>query len=364
MGDGNNDSRREVFSCGSDGHIYVYYWSNGWNSQDLGNATPPPGQSAVSMDGLAVGDGDNDGHPEVYGSAADGRVYMFSYTGYSWVRTDVGQGDSSPQGSSMASIVTGDADGDGSSELYGASWANATIYMFKYDRASASWSRTPLVSLGNMVNALSLALGDADADGREELFVGASNNQVYRVFLDQALGRWASASIGSGNGPVNDVAFGSAAGDPSSGEVYAACQDGHGYQFVLDLLPPPNPIVWSDSHPEPSRWYAASVVHVLWNDSDEDLSGIDGYSISWDSDPSSLPDTIKDVEESVREATSAALSPGRWYFHIRARDNSLNWNASASHFGPICIGSAPDTAPPVVSSVRVSGITDRLSVVS
>ncbi|MEM4728595.1 MAG: fibronectin type III domain-containing protein [Thermoplasmata archaeon] len=364
IGDGNNDSRKEVFSCGSDGHIYMYYKSNEWNSQDIGSAVPPPGQPAISMEGLAVGDGDNDGYPEVYGSAADGRVYRFSYTGSAWVRSDVGAGDTSPQGSSMAALAIADADGDGKNEVYGASWANATIYMFKYDTTAGAWIRTALVSLGNMVNALCLAAGDVDSDGLEELYAGASNNQVYRVFIDSATGKWVSASIGSGNGPVSGVAVGSGAGVPSSVEVYAACTDGHGYQFLLDRFPPANPRVWSDTHPEPGTWYPASVVHVLWEDVGRDPSGIDGYSISWDNNPATVPDAVKELEESVHEATSPALSPGKWYFHIRARDNSLNWNATATHFGPICIGTAPDTAPPIISNVRVTGISDRLAVVS
>ena len=364
IGDGNNDNRTEVYCTGGDGHIYMYYKVNAWNTQDIGFATPPSGQSSTSMDGVAVGDGDNDGRIEVYGSAATGWVYRFSYTGYDWERTDVGQGDSGPSGSDMASIAIGDVNGDGQKEVYGASWANATIYMFSYDAVAAKWNRTALVSLGSKVNARSLCIGDGNSDGANEIFVGTSNNQVYSIFYDKGTARWLSTSVGSGNGAINGVAVGSAMGISAQNEVYAACDDGHGYQFLVDRNPPNNPAVWSDTHPSPGTWYVASIVHVLWKDVGTDPSGLDGYSYVWDSAPSTLPDTIKEVEESVHDATSQALSPGKWFFHIRARDNALNWNATATHFGPICIGPAPDTTPPVISDVKVSGITDKLAVVS
>ena len=56
----------------------------------------------------------------------------------------------------------------------------------------------------------------------------------------------------------------------------------------------------------------------------------------------------KTCEENTHDATSAVLADGdSYYFHIRARDNSLNWNKTATHFGPIKI----DTTAP--SSVGI-----------
>jgi hypothetical protein len=366
LGDGNNDNRTEVYGACADGHIYMFYKMGSWNSQDIGNASPTQNTSSTSMESVVVGDGDNDGLREVYGSAATGWVYRFGYnpSSSSWSRTDVGQGATGKAGSNMASIAIGDVDGDGQNELYGASWNNATIYMFKYNFKTTMWDRTVLVSLGTQVNALGLEIGDGNSDGADELFAGTSNNQVYMIRYDRTSFSWGSSSVGSGNGPINDVAVGSAMGDPTQKEVYAACGDGHGYQFLVDRTPPANPTLWSDTHPVPGTWYANSVVHMLWSDVGKDPSLIDGYSFVWDNSPSTVPDSYKEVEESVHDVTSPALSPGKWYFHIRARDNALNWNASAAHFGPICIGSAPDTVPPTISDVSVSGITDNLAVIS
>jgi hypothetical protein len=365
LGDGNNDNRTEVFGACADGHIYMYYKMGAWNSQDIGNASPVQNTSSTSMESVIVGDGDNDGRLEVYGSASTGWIYQFNYIDAtsSWARSDVGQGATGKAGSNMASIAIGDVNGDGQNEVFGASWNNATVYMFKYDPKTVMWDRTTLVSLGTQVNALGLAIGDGNSDGSDELFAGTSNSQVYMIRYDKSTSSWGSSSVGSGNGQINDVTVGMAMGDPSQREVYAACQDGHGYHYLVDRAPPANPTLWSDTHPVPGTWYANSVVHMLWSDVGKDPSGIDGYSLAWDSAPSTIPDSFKEVEENVHEVTSPALSPGKWYFHIRSRDNALNWNASAAHFGPICIGSAPDDAPPTISDVLASGITDNLAVI-
>jgi ribosomal protein S27E len=373
IGDGNNDSRTELFSADSDGHIYSYSSSgNSWNVLDVGNSTPGPRGEITPMIAVAVGDGDNDGWPEVYGSAGDGSVYRFASTGFGWAMTMVRQGEGAapgPQpgplpGSEMSALVIGDADGDGRNEVYGASSANASIYRFGFDPAAGGWAGSRLGSLGSGVSALGLAIGDGNTDGAAELYAGTSNNQVYKISYDAQNGVWHSAAVGSGNGAIIGVAEASATGDASQREVYAACLDGHAYQFVVDRTPPNNPAVKSDTHPVPGTWYSASIVHVLWSDIGNDVSGIDGYSYTWDQAPGTVTETVKDVDESVHDATSTALSPGKWYFHIRARDKALNWNATASHFGPVCIGTAPDTETPQISNIQVTGITDRLAVVS
>jgi predicted RNA-binding Zn-ribbon protein involved in translation (DUF1610 family) len=368
LGDGNNDSRTELFSADSDGHIYSYSSSgNSWNVLDVGNSTPGPRGEIVPMVAVAVGDGDNDGWPEVYGASGDGSVYRFASGGFGWSMTMVYQGTLVPGPLPMMdspSIVIGDADGDGRNELYSTSSSDGSVYSFRHDAANASWARTKLGSLGSAVHPTSLDIGDGNTDGKAELFTGTGNNQVYMISYDAEYGVWHSAAVGSGNGPMNDVTVASATGNAGQKEVYAACQDGHAYQFVVDRTPPNNPVVKSDTHPVPGTWYSASIVHVLWADVGNDVSGIDGYSYSWDQSPGTVPDAFKEVEETVHDATSTALSPGKWYFHIRARDKALNWNATASHFGPICIGTAPDTEPPQISNVQVSGITDKLAVVS
>ena len=354
MGDGNNDKRTEIYT--SDyyyGHIYQYSKGNTWDVQDLGNATNGTSSPYIAMFGLDVGDGDNDGKNEVYGSSQIGYLYRFAYDSGAWRKTEVGQGELSEYGetySAIPDIVVGDADNDGKNEVYGVSWTNASVYRFIWNNSTKAWDRSTIALLGTGVYAYSIALGDADSDGRLELYAG-TYKQVYKVWYDNKTLEWRSAGVGGGDNYMYDLAIGSATGDNTQKELYGACLDGHAYQFYTDRTAPANPLVSSDTHPVPGNWYNQSVVHVAWKDTGYDISGIDGYSFQWDKNAKTTPDETKDCEERVKDAKSAALADGSsWYFHIRARDNALNWNASAAHFGPICI----DTAPPTSLSVLIN----------
>jgi hypothetical protein len=65
-------------------------------------------------------------------------------------------------------------------------------------------------------------------------------------------------------------------------------------------------------------------------------SGVDGYSYVFDRDPDTIPDTVKDVEESATVISSGHLASGIWYFHLRTVDNAGNWS-TAVHLGPFQI---------------------------
>lgn len=67
---------------------------------------------------------------------------------------------------------------------------------------------------------------------------------------------------------------------------------------------------------------------------------IDGYSWSWTTSSSTIPDTVKEAEETTFSTTSSALANStNWYFHLRVRDTSGNWtqNADVAHLGPFWI---------------------------
>ena len=355
MGDGNNDNRTEIYTSDYYGHLYQNAKGKTWDSQDLGNTTNSSDSTYASMYGLAVGDGDNDGKNEVYGSSSIGYVDRFSYDGSSWKRNIVGRGEiNSYYGenySMIFAIKVGDADNDGRNEVYGVSWTNASVYRFAWDNSSKTWGRTTIATLGNWIYAYSLAIGDADQDGNNEIYAG-TYKQVYKVWYDNSTKEWRSAGVGGGNSYMYDLAIGSATGDTSQVELYSACLDGHAYQFYTDKTPPANPKVTSDTHPVPGTWYNKSVVHVIWKDPGYDISGLDGYSVAWDKKPGTRPDDTKEFEEKVHEANSTVLADGNnWYFHIRSRDNAANWNATAAHFGPICI----DTTPPDSLTASLDG---------
>ena len=77
-------------------------------------------------------------------------------------------------------------------------------------------------------------------------------------------------------------------------------------------------------------------VEIRWSGAADSQSGVDGFSYQLDNQANSVPDTIKDAEENVGSIVSPPLPNGRWYFHLRTRDNAGNWTP-ASHIGPFVI---------------------------
>jgi hypothetical protein len=84
-------------------------------------------------------------------------------------------------------------------------------------------------------------------------------------------------------------------------------------------------------------WSNDNTVDVTWTAGTDHETGVDGYSILWNKAASTVPDAIKDVEETTYITTSPALTNGDWYFHIRAVDNAGNWAVGAAHLGPFKI---------------------------
>ena len=114
-------------------------------------------------------------------------------------------------------------------------------------------------------------------------------------------------------------------------------------ETVTGLQSPTHSIGECSSNPKITAQWTAAV--------DTGGSGLDGYSIVWDTESDTLPDTTKDIED-VTTVTSSSLSDGNYYFHIRSVDNALNWSDTAKHLGPFCIGAAVPSAP---SGLRVGG---------
>jgi len=352
IGDGDRDDSKELYTADYDGHIYEYSKGQTWNTQDIGSS---PGfvyggwTYATQMNGVAVGDGDNDNKTEVYGACSDNHIYKFTWSGSAWSRSDLGTGETPGYWYyGMQKLVIGDGDNDGKNEVYGASYLNGTIWRYKWNSESKEWAIKKMVSLGTGVTANDIVIGDGNSDGDNELYVATSNKQIYEVRLNS--GAWEYSAVGSGGGEMNGVGTGYITNDTSVLEVFAASADGHAYEFYNDAVPPNNPKVWSDTHPDNSQWYGESKVHVLWKDQGYDRSGIDGYSVAWDKSSDTKPDTTKDFEQSVHEDTKT-LEDGQWYFHIRAKDTAGNWNVSAAHYGPIKI----DTAAPDYCAVTING---------
>jgi hypothetical protein len=111
--------------------------------------------------------------------------------------------------------------------------------------------------------------------------------------------------------------------------------------LIPDFMPPTNPTNLSSPSHAVNVWSNDNTVDVMWSGADDVESGLDGYSVLWDTAASTVPDTGKDIGD-ISLLTSPPLADGSWYFHIRAVDKVGHWTAGAAHLGPFKI----DTSSP------------------
>jgi hypothetical protein len=353
IGDGDNDGNNELYSADENGHVYKFIKKNQWNNIDIGNSSRifyntwfTPG-----MTDIIIGDADNDGDNEIYAASEDNHIYQFKFNKTSWIMKDLGAGEIYPPSGGIVSVKIADIDKDGRNELYGLSYYNSTVWRYDWNSTSGSWVIVKIVTIGTNLDASDMDIGDLGSDGMSDLYIGTNDKHIYQVSYNGTNDQWVASSIGSTDGFPNALKIGSIGNDSNSQELFIASSDGHAYQFFTDRTPPNNPTIFSDTHPIPGDWYTKSEVHILWEDVGSDISGIDGYSILWDNEPLTIPDNIKDLEQITHGIRKTLPDGNNWYFHIRAVDNSGNWNTTASHFGPICI----DSVSPEIDSLEING---------
>lgn len=97
------------------------------------------------------------------------------------------------------------------------------------------------------------------------------------------------------------------------------------------------------------RWSRDRTVRAFFSSLD-DGSGVDGFSFSWNHRATRAPDKAKELEESATQTTSPTLANGKWYFHLRTRDNVGNWTSTQNR-GPFLI----DGTRPRVDAHSASG---------
>jgi hypothetical protein len=137
---------------------------------------------------------------------------------------------------------------------------------------------------------------------------------------------------------------------------------GTGYlQVTGDTTPPTDPTLSSPTHTV-DVWSPDSFVVVEWSGATDDLSGVAGYSILWDTSPGSVPDqTIDVLHGSDPHGTLDILADGdSHWFHLRTVDVAGNWTSTV-HFGPIKIDTVPPTidgCPPDIEADALPGAPD------
>jgi predicted GH43/DUF377 family glycosyl hydrolase len=131
-----------------------------------------------------------------------------------------------------------------------------------------------------------------------------------------------------------------------------AAETAHLGPFWIDSTPPRNPSLLRSASHSPEKWISDSTVDIDWSGADGSISGIDGYSFLWDTQPFTIPPEYVNASSEVQGCSSPLPTDGaQWYFHIRTRDGAGNWAAGAAHSGPYYI----DTIPPVIHGFIING---------
>jgi hypothetical protein len=191
--------------------------------------------------------------------------------------------------------------------------------------------------------------GYANADAPDPLRVTATSPdaiasiEIFRcddASADCATGTWVSLGT-SASSP-----FSVTTAEPEGARAFrAVAVDGVGNStamvsnVIVDRTAPTGPSL-SSSHATDS-WSGDNTVDVAFASADG-VSGLDGFSYAWDTDPAGVPDTTKEAEETAGGTTSPALADGAWYFHVRSVDNAGNWGG-AVHLGPLLIDTTAAT---------------------
>jgi fibronectin type 3 domain-containing protein len=110
----------------------------------------------------------------------------------------------------------------------------------------------------------------------------------------------------------------------------------------LDTTPPTEVAGLTSTTHQIKTYSKEKVITVSWGAATDATSGLDGYSILWDTSPTTLPDTTKDIAGSVTSTSSSTLPDGiKYYFHIRSVDKVGNYQKDAVHIGPFYIDAIP-----------------------
>jgi chitodextrinase len=112
-------------------------------------------------------------------------------------------------------------------------------------------------------------------------------------------------------------------------------------QMAVDTVSPIDPTLSSTSHTI-GEWSTDRFIDISISGASDAVSGVDGYSYTYSYYPITIPDAIKDFEETTTLDTRFVQDAPIWYVHMRTRDNAGNWTSTV-HLGPFKIDG---TSPP------------------
>lgn len=120
------------------------------------------------------------------------------------------------------------------------------------------------------------------------------------------------------------------------------------YEVRVDATAPTAPVVSSDTHVEPSRWYPTRTARFTLTG--DDTSGVTEFSYERNQLATFEVDTV--AETSQRTITLDDVPDGQWYFHVRAKNGAGLWSTETTTFGFKVDATAPTIPGTVTSSTH------------
>lgn len=125
-----------------------------------------------------------------------------------------------------------------------------------------------------------------------------------------------------------------------------------------DTTAPTTPTIIDSSHDENTS-SADTSVDISWTAS-TDEGGLAGYSYLWDNNPTTVPDNTVD---GTGTSLAQTLTPGIWYFHIKALDTAGN-ASGVTHYGPITITDGTNPDPLTITNISVTNVTKNSATIT
>lgn len=351
VGDFNQDGNLDIVAAanGSSNGVDVYQGNGAggfvlWSSPDTTN----------QFFDVAVGDVNHDGWPDILagGENIGPRVWLGDGAG-NWTPSNTNL----PTTGSYFRSQFAHVDHDGNLDILGTTpggglkiWTAAeaappTISNFQ----PTGWittTQTPAIT----ANVLDTGSGISTTSG---LYRFSTNGGV-------SWSGYFPASISGSNGSTSTqvmtalaVAFNQDSGTQNRVEFRASDMVGNlgtaQANIQIDTTPPNIPTTLTSSSHTVSVWSNDNTIDISWSGASDATSGVYAYSVSFDQNPTGLPDTT--VDTFVTNFTSPALADGNnWYAHVRVRDVAGNWSPTARNLGPFFIDTTPPANPTSVSS--------------
>ena len=151
-------------------------------------------------------------------------------------------------------------------------------------------------------------------------------------------------------------------GNPLDGNGDSTGGDDFARDFVVDAVPPTNPTTLSSSTHVLGAWSSVTGFAAEWSGGTDDRSGLSGYSVVIDGNPTTAVDcTIEVADAAGTGATAATLGEGAWYAHVRLVDRAGNCAVGETEAGFWGIDTSAPTAPGTVTSASHDPVSTPVS---